>query len=64
MDVLSDIARGHERIVATDSKSAMAEMSEERGSRLGVGQEQEEECDEVGRGRHFELCRVHDVATA
>ena len=64
MDVLSDLARRHKRIIATNSKSAVTEMSKEGGSRLGVGEEQEEECDEVGHGLHLELCRVHDVVAA
>lgn len=64
MDVLSNLARRHERIVATDSKSAMAKVAEESGCGLSVGEEQEEDCDEVGCGLHLELCRIHDAGTA
>ena len=63
MDVLSDLARRHEGIVATDGKSSMAEVAEKSGCGLSVGEKQEEECDEVGCSLRLELCRIHDAGT-
>lgn len=42
----------------------MAKVAEESGCGLSVGEEQEEDCDEVGCGLHLELCRIHDAGTA